>query len=163
MAKKSDLHTIRKGHVFAKDKKTKLDFEYKKGPQKFVLDISVNKIEPTIEVVEELRHVKSSITEWRPKLEKPADKLTAAEKKKYEADTKKLNTAINNGLKKVIDNKVDDLEVIPVVIEKNVQQVIQIEKEVNGWKETGKKSFDLYVDLSIQALRIFVKNYSKTL
>ncbi len=89
--------------------------------------------------------------------------MTAAEFKKYEADASKLNAAINNGLAKVVDGKVNDQEVEAVIIEKNISQLVKVEKEKTTWKEVKKTSFDLYVDLSIQALRLFVFNYSKTL
>lgn len=163
MANKTTVQTVRRGYVFAPQKNLKLDFELKKDTDKFILEITTNGFKPGVVIEEQQRTIKSNVTEWRPKLEVPVSELSPSELKVYEKQIKDFNTALKNGTTKVIDNKINKIEVTPVVIEKNITQIIPVEKEVNTWVEIGKKKFELYVDLSAKALRLFVKNYSKTL
>jgi hypothetical protein len=163
MAKKSEMQTVRVGSVFAQKKKVKLEYALKKNNEKFILEITPCSEKLATVETEQMRSVKSSVTEYRPKLTKAKDKLSAAELKKYEADTKKINNAINNGLGKVVDGKFNEQEVEPFVVEKNIQQMVKVETERITWVKGTPVKFDLYIDLNVRALRAFVVNYSKTL
>jgi len=160
--KKEDLRTVKKGKVIADRNRTQYTWEFKRSQNKWILEIQEHKHETGTKVEEEVRSVRSNVTEYRPVTDQDPSKMTVAQKKKYDKEVEQLNKSIQGGLVKVIDNKVNNQAVEPVVMEKNVQQLVKVEKEVTTWIPGSKKSFDVFVDLSHPAIRIWVKNYAKT-
>jgi len=160
--KKEDLRTVKKGKVIADRNKAQYTWELKKSQNKWILQIQEHKHETGTKIVEEIRSVRSHVTEYRPVTDQDPFKMSVAQKKKYDKEVEQLNKSIQGGLVKVIDNKVNDQAVEPVVCEKNIQQLVKVEKEIKTWIPGKKESFDLFVDLSYTAIRIWVKNYAKT-
>lgn len=140
------MSNIHRGNFNVKDKNYSYTFsrsENKKHVGVFILAINENK--KTVEIVEETenRKIKQSITTW-----------VAIDPDKQKDLEKILKTEFQ-----VIDKKINEIEVKPVVEEKNVIEEVTVKKEVEAYAPQLFAEVNVYIMLSSNAARLFAQKY----
>lgn len=136
------MSTINQGNFNAKGKNYTYKFE-QVAAKHFVLSVAENKKTEQQISEKQFRKVLQSVTTW-----KASD----------ETKQKNVDAELQKGTK-VIDSKINEIEVTPVIIENEIIQEVEVLKTVNVMKPGKEKSIDVFIPLSGIACRIFAQNF----
>lgn len=143
------MATLTKGNFNVKGKNYSYTFQ-PVSTRKFLLEISENKHVDEVLKSTEFRKVRQSLTSWEaldPKKQKEVDKIIQKEGKDL----------------KVIDSKINEIEVKPVVNETELIQEVEVKKTVKVFKPLKPKKLDIFINLSSTAVRVYAQNYINSL
>lgn len=136
------MHTINKGSFNAAGKNYTYQFD-QKNPKHFVLSIAENSKQDEEVKETQFRKVLQSVTSWH-----------AVDPKNEQAVLKALEKGV-----KVIDSKINDIEVKAVINEKELIQEVEVLKTVSVYKPGKAKNINVFVRLNAMACQIFAQNY----
>jgi len=136
------MSTINQGNFNANGKNYTYKME-QAAPKHFVLSVAENKISEEKVSEKQFRKVLQNVSTW---------------KAKDETKQKTVEMELQKGTK-VIDSKINEIEVLPLIIEEEIIQEVEVQKTVNVMKPGKAKTIDVFIPLNAMACRIFAQNF----